>query len=362
VRLNSTNKLPLYFIVLFLLTLFSLVFSQIPDTVSEDNSNKKQGVNSQDITVASLVKKYKDGYLISILPKTSEYDFKGVNMNLYYDFSPLKKYLDRISLESKNDSNGPYLPVDMPDYDLIEKIYDFKLTNELSVFGDWSGGVYRGNTKVKGEKFYIQYDIIGNNHVEDILVFVRGNEKLENIKPVWAKNYLENDTDYYQIPANDRIISYFPNKNNDLLSKIHKIVLNKFNKKTNEEKYNFSLINEVSEYEEKVYEIIIYPEIRKSYLVVVNGASLTQEIKFCLVFLITEDYNNIEEIIPLTILKTDLEYLECSFIVKYIYHSKNLDIDQIIARFDIGMGSYGLLIRGEKGIIEKIILYTLHGC
>jgi len=324
------EKILLWSFVLMLV----LAFSNVQSLKSDD---------FEDILFASLVKKYKDGYLISILPKTSRYDFKE-----------LEKYLERIPKEHKNE---PFLPIDKQDYTLIENKYNFHLDDEISIFGSW----YYGNYVTKGEKYYLQYDDIGTHPViEDILVFVKGSEKLDKIMPVWAKNHQTYDKTFKWSERGP--IENSGNKNTDLLLKIHKIVLNKLNSKAKDQALNLSVINELSEYKEDVYEVNLLPEFGKNYLVIVNGLSLIKNFKFCLGLLIDDNFNIVEEVITPIVFKTDVDYYDCSFKLDHIYYSNELNRDIIIGTYRYGMGGRVYLLLGEKGKIKKVTILSWHGC
>lgn len=76
--------------------------------------------DAQQLQTASLITKYEDGYLISI-----------INKNALLDTTGLEKYE---AILPENNRKLIYKAVDINDYSLLERKYDFSLKNKIIIF------------------------------------------------------------------------------------------------------------------------------------------------------------------------------------------------------------------------------------
>ena len=122
-------------------------------------------LDERELKVASLVTKFKGGYLVSIVPKETTIDSSG-----------MEEYL----VEPAERREGwIYKEVDKNDYPLIESKFHFSLKNNLIFYGRNS----YTNIITKGESYYLQYNELGQGlHIDGILVFVKGTRESGKIK------------------------------------------------------------------------------------------------------------------------------------------------------------------------------------
>jgi hypothetical protein len=297
--------------------------------------------DEQQLRSASLVTKYENGYLVSIIPQKTIIDSKG-----------LEKYLVE---PSEKKANWIYREVDKTDYPLIENKFQFSLKDNIIFFGSW----HRDNLITQGERYFVKYNELGAGlHIEDVMVFVKGTEDLNKILPIWAKKYSIDDETFKWIEP-QKILN-IDGSNTALLEGMHRFVLSEINRMAKEKGINSSIIDISNEYNEEVYLVRLKPQSVKTYLVIVNGSSLIKNLKYSLAFIVDDGLKNRVDLIPPKILQ-GLEYSDYSFILEHMYHSKKLGKDLIIGKL-MGNGYAVYLFFQGKDKVIKLPIFIQYGC
>jgi hypothetical protein len=296
-----------------------------------------------DFKFASLVKRYGDGYLVSIMNLVNGSD----GLDKSFDASGFEKYLFHT-----HEMSSEYIVVDKNDYKLVETKCKYRLSDRISFFGC-------SETKTvvaKGEKYLLEYDIIGDNHIEDIYVFVKGNPKLDYIKPVWAKNYQPVDTLFYSKSLYP--VDNYKEENNKLLINAHKRIVKELNVlfKTKIDTATFS--NTVTEYSEIVYANNFTQT--STYLFYINGKSTTNNLLFCGLELIDSLGGVVESIFEPSVVVSACDYSNYSIMLSHYFSSGREGV--VVCTVSGGMGGSVYLLFNSKNGITKVVLHSWHGC
>jgi hypothetical protein len=107
-------------------------------------ANRIYALDERELKVASLVTKFKDGYLVSIVPKETTIDSTG--MEEYLAEPPEKKV------------GWIYKEINKSDYPLMESRFHSSLKNNLIIYGRNS----YTNIITTGESYYLQYNELGH--------------------------------------------------------------------------------------------------------------------------------------------------------------------------------------------------------
>lgn len=292
-------------------------------------------LDERDLKVASLVTKFKDGYLVSIVPKETTIDSSA--MDKYLAEPPEKR------------AGWIYKEIDKSDYPLIESKFHFSLKSSLIFYGRNSFT----NVITKGESYYLQYNELGEGlHIDDIFVFVKGTKELERINPVWAKKY-SMDEETFKWREAPEIMDYDENST-QLLERINKFVRSELNWKAKKEGINYSIFGVSNNYREEAYLVKLKSPTNKNYLVIVNGESFLKHIKYGLAIIVDEEMRRVAEIIPPTIYQGH-EGFYSTFRLNQVYYSEKLKTEYIIAGYS-GCGRTYLIFQGKK-VVKKIPVF-----
>ena len=303
--------------------------------------NELYAFDEDQLRCASLVTKYENGYLVSIIPKKTTIDAKG-----------LENYLVEPSLKTPG---WIYKAVDKTDYPLIESKFQLSLKDNIIFFGSWN----RDNLITQGERYFLKYNEVGAGlHIEDVMVFVKETEELNKIHPIWAKKYSTGDETFKWIEP--RKILNIDGSDTALLEGMHRFVLSEINRMAKAEGINSSIIDISNEYKEEVYSVRLKPQSEKTYLVIVNGSSLIINLKYSLAFLVDDGLKKRVDLIPPKILQ-GFEYFDYSFKLEHIYHSKKLGQDLIIGKHEGNGYAVYLFFQGKDKII-KLPIFIQYGC
>lgn len=330
----------------------------IPAFAQEEPAEK---VVVEGFVVASLVKKYNNGYLVSIAPSK---DFRWFPPFYTMGF---KKYIERYRLQKSRRLTGASpdllefpMEMDKDDYFTIEEYISFSLrSTTLIFFGQGQGG----NRLVMGEKYYLGIDPGGAwETLGDVFVWVKGTPALDAINPVWAKNYIPGDETYGWTER--RSIGPANEKDTALLAKIHQLIWKELNEEAEEKDIKGSILNVLKRYNLEVLEVRFKIKSTPHYLVTINESAANYAYRFCLCYLFNPQGELAAKIVPLTLYDrndTDKGF-GCSLTVEHIYYSKTLDKDFVIIRGLPSRGGEVLLLLEKDGEILTISLDSWHGC
>lgn len=299
-------------------------------------TNRVYAFDERELKIASLVTKFKDGYLVSIVPKETTIDSTG--MEEYLAEPPERK------------AGWIYKEINKSDYPLIEGKFHFSLKNNLIFYGRNS----YTNIITPGESYYLQYNELGHGlHIDDILVFVKGTMELEKINPVWAKKYSPDDETFKWREAPE--IKDYDENSTQLLERINNFVRAELNWKAKKEGMNYSIFGASSHYREEAYLVKLKPTKNRNYLVIVNGESFIKHIKYGFAIIVDEEIKRVAEIIPPTIYQGH-EGFYSTFELNQVYYSEKLKTEYVIAGYS-GCGQTYLVFQGKKGV-KKIPIFV----
>jgi hypothetical protein len=297
-------------------------------------ANRIYALDELELKVASFVTKFKDGYLVSIVPKETTIDSTG--MEEYLAEPPEKKV------------GWIYKEINKSDYPLMESRFHSSLKNNLIIYGRNS----YTNIITTGENYYLQYNELGHGlHIDDILVFVKGTMELERINPVWAKNYFAGDETFKWREAPE--IKDYDENSTQLLERINKFVRGELNWKAKKEGVNYSIFGVSNHYREEAYLVKLKSTTNKNCLVIVNGESFIKHIKYGFAIIVDEEMRRVAEIIPPTIYQGH-EGFYSTFKLNQVYYSEKLKTEYIIAGYS-GCGQTYLIFQGKKWVRKKPI-------
>jgi hypothetical protein len=292
-----------------------LFFSFFPLVASSKSFDK--------ITIASTVIKHENGYLISIVPKHANVDVTGPA------FEGLEKYIE---IFKKKRGSGLYVPVEKEDYKFIERKFSFTPNIRITVFSD--NDIYI----VQGDKYYILIDPLGTDSIQDVCVFIKGDEFPDKRPLIWAKNYEEGDESISLVEDLRRIISdwwaiLFTKEAESIARRIHVKILDQLSetKQNILDKSPLSVnFENVNEYKEVIYETKLFPG-QRSYVAEVNGKSTFDRISFLLGMILDENLDIKEVLSPFDIQRHWSETLVTTFFkIEHIFYSLELEKDLII--------------------------------
>lgn len=277
-----------------------------------------------NITIASTVIKHENGYLISIVPKHPNVDVKE------HTFAGLEKY---ITIFEEKKGSGLYIPIEKEDYKFIETKFDFKLNKKIIVFSGYDSYI------VEGAKYYILINPIGvRPSIQDVCVFIKGDEFLDKRPLIWAKNYEEGDESISLPEDRPRIISdwqmiHFTKDAENILRIIHTKILDQLSETKRYWADGSPLsvnFKNIDEYKEVIYETKLFP-VQRSYVAEVNGKALIDGISFYLGMILDEKLNIKKFLSPFEIQRHWRPNLSTTFFkIEHIFYSAQDKKDMII--------------------------------
>jgi hypothetical protein len=244
-------------------------------------------------------------------------------------FEGLEKYIE--IFEEKKGS-GLYVPVEKEDYKFIETKFSFTPNTRITVFSDYYKYI------VQGDKYYILIDPLGTPSIQDVCVFIKGDEFPDKRPLIWAKNYEEGDESISRVEDRVRNISdmrviVFSKETENIVRGIHTKILDQLSetKRNRSDKSTLSVnFKNVNEYKEVIYETKLFPG-QRSFVAEVNGKSTFDRISFYLGMILDENLDIKENLSPFDIQRHSGETLFMRFFkIEHIFYSLELEKDLII--------------------------------
>jgi hypothetical protein len=289
--------------------------------------------------VASLVKEYEDGYLVTLWfkEKGSEYD----RLN--------KKYSNK---------EGWIIPADNEDYKSIEELCQFSLESKFTVLGEYD---YKAPLTVKGQKYYMNiYMPTGYQaarFLKSIYIFIKKTPELEEIKPFFVKSYDENDK---SLKLLFRPYLHYQNEyakpDFNFLNKVHELVLDRFSESASKNGLEMFTVGELTEYSERVYPFGKMNEKSPFYLVNAYGQSYIKNTQFAFSAVIND---NLDIVYPIMLRYFKTSHLTADLpirvVVEKVYGSQHPAKTLIIVRETAAVGKSYLLVV-DRGQYKTVML------
>lgn len=298
--------------------------------------------------VASLIKKHKDGYLVSLRFKSKGPQYDRLNSK----YSKRTKFRDWI------------LPADMEDYKVIEELCDFSLNNKILLLS----GHKAKPVVVTGDRYYVNnYIATGHGpgiYLKKAYLFIKNTPELEDFDPFFAKTFDESDMNLITSHANNAIKRYYNDgdePNRDLLVKVHSLIINSLSMVSSYNSPNMFGAEVLTAYNEEVYR---FGGVNSNiYLVNAYGESLVNRAQFTFSAVINDKLEIIDQLMlknyktshltadrPLRVFVNDVRFMtnDSSRVLMFIMDNKNYR-ESFLLTVDQGKYSKVLLDYWDEG-------------